>query len=237
MSFKALIFEPPLAKKYTSKKIDFDLLKRSPEEILLYSNGISEIRKKYEEIYKDFKGKFDNGFTSWPGTNPHFNRSPNDLLISISFLNDEVHSLGKISTPLGEVMLTGSGFGDALHEFALRFLSEIDWEIQDVTQRIENYDYVQENGFVYGPRYFPKNLESYEGAGDQMKIYRIKRVGDIFFPTPKQIIRLPNPCIKSIPFSNIFGSNKEKKTETPEEESKPIIPRKPHQVEIKVISI
>lgn len=213
-------------KEYQKLEVNVDLIERTSEDLLLYRMGIQKIQEKFEEIYEDYAGDFRLGFY---GANENYDVTPNDILIGVSYIRDEIKYLGHISSPMGAIDPTRGGLGEYLTEFAVRVMSEMDWDIEEVTQRIENYGYIQDKNKVFGPTYLPENLESYRGACDRLKIYRIKRIEDITFPTPPQIIRFPHPVLRNEWREHLLRQYRY------EEENKPIIPSKTHEVEIKVI--
>lgn len=144
------------------------------EALRPYYEAIKQIRATLEAAAQSFDCR--TGFTGWPSPNPFYYRTPKYLFLETMVISGE-EQLYRLYSPFGEVKLLDSGLLSRLITISTSFLASMDWNIEDVTDRVHGYNYRQDTNAKYGP--FPFHNEPWEGAHAQSKLYLIKCVHSI----------------------------------------------------------
>lgn len=182
-----------------------DLLNRSLEDLSFFYNPISLFK---EVVDKKCSENVENCFQNYQPI-PLYNRAPNHIFLHVYYnlKTGEMESLHHLSTPFGEVRILGSGDPEKIKETASILFKETDWDLEDVTEEIEDYDYKQESNYSYGP--LRKNFDYWDDQ-TQKKTFLVKRIGNIKLPTARPLISVSNPSIIESEVSGYDQFSKEK---------------------------
>lgn len=139
--------------------------------------AIKQIRITLEAITRPLE--YPTGFTScWPCPNPFYSRTPKYLFLETTALWGEKIPF-RLYTPFGEVHLLSSSVPSKLITISKKFLASMDWDIEDVTDRVHTYSYRQDTNTKYGPFSFHK--KRWDKGLIPIKLYLIKRVHSVIF--------------------------------------------------------
>lgn len=136
-----------------------------------YYRAIQQIRVTLEKSAQKFD--YMTGFKGWPTPNEFHSRTPKYLFLETSVYHGK-EELCSLYTPFGEVKLLSGGWRDKMLGVSKDFFSSMEWELEDVTQRIHIFSYKQDMDRKIGPYRF--KTEQWKGAGCESKLYLIKSI-------------------------------------------------------------
>lgn len=159
------------------------------DELRPYYQAICQIQEVLKQAARE--NGCDVCYDCWPQHDPYCYRTPKYMFLgtSISDWNGEEREvLCILYTPFGRVKLLAVGWLPMHIDTTKEFLAKMNWEIEDVTERVDAYHYKQNVNVPLGPF-------SMSGCSSTYKIYLVKSVGSIdFCPENKKKYMIFDNC-------------------------------------------